>query len=201
MNAPAPALAAARAFVNGCAARGITASVAAVPGDGQAEAVGELWADVARASVAAYIRANGSDPVDAAAIITEAVVPELKRIRDEVAELAGERGKLALQLALVHSILLDDNVSAEDARGRAVAAAFSDAPAPAVPCSAREDEAAASPRGVPGPASPQLREAVLGQVREAAGCASADGDDCEKCGGHADAILAAVAAAADGGAP
>lgn len=85
MTAGTPGQAAAHAFVSGCVARGITASVAAVPGEGQLEAVKELWAGVARASVAAYIRANGSDPVDATAIITEAVVPELKRIRDETA--------------------------------------------------------------------------------------------------------------------
>jgi hypothetical protein len=94
VNDMTPAQAAALAFVTGCAARGITASVAAVPGDGQLEAVKGLWADVARASVAAYIRANGSDPVDPVAVATEAVVPEPGRIRDEVAAVAAENQEL-----------------------------------------------------------------------------------------------------------
>jgi bacterioferritin-associated ferredoxin len=66
-----------------------------------------------------------------------------------------------------------------------------------VPCSICEDETVTSSHGVPGLVSPQLREAVLTEVREAASCASVDGE-CEKCTGHADAILAAVLATADG---
>ena len=149
MTAPTPAQAAAHAFVTGCVARGITASVAACPGEGQLAAVRELWADVARAGIAARIEANGRDPVDARAVIAEAVVPELKRIRGEAGELARERGKLALQLAFVRAILLDGKASAEDARDRAAVAAFSEAPAPAVPCSVCKDEAATPPHGVP----------------------------------------------------
>jgi hypothetical protein len=39
-----------------------------------------------------------------------------------------------------------------------------------------------------------LRLAVITEVREAASCTSDDGDACEKCARHADAILAAFAA-------
>lgn len=44
------------------------------------------------------------------------------------------------------------------------------------------------------PEQAALRLAVITEVREAASCTSDDGDECEKCARHADAILAAVAA-------
>ena len=207
MTAPTPAQAAARAFVTGCVARGLTASAAAVPPEGQLEAVRELWADVARASVAAYINENGRDPVDARSIILEAVeLPVVtagrlgtamkgKRILVTGIQSASGEGMWLAVPARPHDLAVQ-LLTAIDPR------LTGDAPEPAsaVPCSVCEDEAATSPHGVPGLGSPQLREAVLAQVREAASCASADGDECEKCGGHADVILAAVLAAADGSA-
>ncbi len=86
MNGATPAQAAANAFVTGCTARGITASAAAVPPEGKLD-VRELWADVAKAAVAAYIEANGGDPVDPARVITEAVAPELRAVYRERARL------------------------------------------------------------------------------------------------------------------
>lgn len=53
MTAATPAQAAAHAFVTGCVNRGITVNNAAVPAEGQLGAVKELWADVARAAIAA----------------------------------------------------------------------------------------------------------------------------------------------------
>jgi hypothetical protein len=51
VTAPTPEQAAANAFVTGCARRGITASMAAVPPEGQLATVRGLWADVAQAAV------------------------------------------------------------------------------------------------------------------------------------------------------
>lgn len=53
MSAYSPEQAAAHAFVSGCVARGITASQAAVPPEGQLSAVRGLWADVAAAAAGA----------------------------------------------------------------------------------------------------------------------------------------------------
>lgn len=72
MTAPTPAQAAASTFVTGCVSRGITAAVAVAPSQDQFATVSELWADVARETVAAYIDANGGDPVDARSVILEA---------------------------------------------------------------------------------------------------------------------------------
>jgi hypothetical protein len=59
--------------------------------EGQAE-----WEGIARAGIAAYIEANGRDPVDAASVIAEAIVPELaaerKRAAGAVAELTALAG-------------------------------------------------------------------------------------------------------------
>lgn len=49
MTAATPGQAAAHAFVTGCVKRGITASQAAVPPEGQLATVRGLWADVAQA--------------------------------------------------------------------------------------------------------------------------------------------------------
>ncbi len=87
MTGATPAQAAANTFVTGCVARGITASAAAVPPEGKLDVVRELWADVARAVVAAYIEANGGDPVDPARVIAEAIVPELRAVYRERARL------------------------------------------------------------------------------------------------------------------
>jgi hypothetical protein len=51
VTAATPAQAAAHAFVTGCVKRGITASQAAVPPEGQLSTVRGLWADVAQAVV------------------------------------------------------------------------------------------------------------------------------------------------------
>jgi hypothetical protein len=51
VTAPTPEQAAAHAFVTGCVRRGITASMAAVPPEGQLATVRGLWADVAQAVV------------------------------------------------------------------------------------------------------------------------------------------------------
>lgn len=51
MNDQTPEQAAAHAFVTGCVQRGITASMAAVPPEGQFATVRGLWADVAQAAV------------------------------------------------------------------------------------------------------------------------------------------------------
>jgi hypothetical protein len=72
VTAPTPAEAAVSSFVTGCVARGITASVAVAPSPDQFEAARGLWADVARDVVAAYVNANGGDPVDARSVILEA---------------------------------------------------------------------------------------------------------------------------------
>ena len=83
MTAGTPAQAAANAFVTGCTARGITASAAAIPPEGKLDVVRELWADVARDSVAAFIEANRGDPVDPARVIAAAIVPELAAVAAE----------------------------------------------------------------------------------------------------------------------
>ena len=53
MNGQSPEQAAAHAFVTGCVRRGITASQAAVPPEGQLATVRGLWADVAHAVITA----------------------------------------------------------------------------------------------------------------------------------------------------
>lgn len=129
MTAGTPAQAAAHAFVTGCVARGITASNAAAPGEGQLDTVRRLWADVARDTVAAYIEANGADPVDAASVIAEAIVPELAavtaerdalRLRTEAAEAA--KGAARAELAALEgrlSLAITAAVQAEQARAAA----------------------------------------------------------------------------------
>lgn len=44
------------------------------------------WEGIARAPIAAYIEANGRDPVDAASVIAEVIVPELAELRDMLDE-------------------------------------------------------------------------------------------------------------------
>lgn len=58
--------------------------------EGQAEREG-----IARAGIAAYIEANGRDPVDAASVIAEAIVPELAAERERADAAVAELGKLA----------------------------------------------------------------------------------------------------------
>lgn len=79
----APTEAAVSSFVAGCVARGITASVAVAPSPGQFETVSGLWADVAREVIAAYVEANGGDPVDPVHVIAEVVAPELAAVTSE----------------------------------------------------------------------------------------------------------------------
>src|SRR5690348_12286523 len=80
------------------------------PGRAACEAYGEIWAnqgssrsalweDAAMAAVAAYIEANGRDPVDAATVIAEAVVPELAGIREQLGTVYTERARLVAFLA------------------------------------------------------------------------------------------------------
>lgn len=70
MNGATPAQAAAHAFVTGCVERGITASQAAVPPEGQLATVRGLWADVAQA----VIDASVSGLLDAVGVSMDEVV-------------------------------------------------------------------------------------------------------------------------------
>jgi hypothetical protein len=61
VTTPTPEQAAANAFVTGCVKRGITASMAAVPPEGQLATVRGLWADVAHAAFAAQQPARADE--------------------------------------------------------------------------------------------------------------------------------------------
>jgi len=91
------------------------------PGRAACEAYGEIWAnqgsirwslweDAARAAISSYIKANGRDPVDAASVITEAVVPELAGIREQLRAVYTERARLVAFLAACYpSVMLTDD--------------------------------------------------------------------------------------------
>lgn len=72
------------------------------------------WEDIARAGIAAYIEANGGDPVDPARVIAEAVVPELAELR----------GRLASRDALLDRILSSFGKSGNEFRARASRVTF-----------------------------------------------------------------------------
>ncbi len=78
--------------------------------DEQRPELREAWDAAARAAVAAYIEANGRDPVDAAAVIAEAVVPELAGIREQLRAVYTERARLVAFLAACYpaAMLTDD---------------------------------------------------------------------------------------------
>jgi hypothetical protein len=79
------AQAAREAFVSGCVKRGITAAQAVT---GPAADTADVWGETARAAVAAYIEANGRDPVDAVSVIADVVVPGYAAARAALRDIA-----------------------------------------------------------------------------------------------------------------
>jgi hypothetical protein len=62
--------------------------IAAIGWDELIESARAEWEDIARAGIAAYIEANGRDPVDPAAVIADAIMPELRDLRVALGALA-----------------------------------------------------------------------------------------------------------------
>ena len=120
-----------------------------------AEAQAE-WEDIARAGIAAYIEANGRDPVDARSVILEAAgLPVVTAGR-----LATALKGAAVLVTSVRSASGESMWTATPARPHDLAVQLlsaidprltDDAPQPAgrLPCSVCEDEAVTSPHGVP----------------------------------------------------
>lgn len=73
MTAQTPAQAAEHTFVTGCVQRGITASMAVVPPEGQFAPVRGLWADVAQAAIDAWQQQNAEAVARTSRAIREAL--------------------------------------------------------------------------------------------------------------------------------